>query len=192
MKGVSTRKVAEVLESLIDCNPSAQTVSLLTKELDEEVKRFHRRKLEDVYRVIIFDGIRVKVKRALRVMKFVVLCAYGIRWDGVKEMISFMVVDSESEENSMKMINNLYERGLEGEKLELIVTDGAPGLQRALDMVYPYTPRQRCWVHKLRNIASKVPKKLQEECLREVEKIYLAKNRKEAGRGVPGVGGGVV
>lgn len=180
--------MAEVLESLIDCNPSAQTVSLLTKELDEEVKRFHRRKLEDVYRVVIFDGIRVKVKRALRVMKFVVLCAYGIRWDGVKEMISFMVVDSESEENSMKMINNLYERGLEGEKLELIVTDGAPGLQRALDMVYPYTPRQRCWVGEAEEHSVKGSEEATRRVFKGSEEDILSEEQEGGGKRSSGSG----
>lgn len=47
-------------------------------------------------------------------------------------------------------------------------------------MVYPQLKRQRCWVHKLRNVADKLPKRLQENCLKEAKKIYLARNKKEA------------
>lgn len=77
-------------------------------------------------------------------------------------------------------MNDLYRRGLKGRRLDLIITDGAPGLHAALDMVYPYTPRQRCWVHKLRNVAGKLSRKVQEECLRGAKLIYLASNHKEA------------
>jgi len=47
-------------------------------------------------------------------------------------------------------------------------------------MVYPYTPRQRCWVHKLRNVAVKLSRNIQKECLSGAKLIYLAANRKEA------------
>jgi len=50
----------------------------------------------------------------------------------------------------------------------------------ALDMVYPYVPRQRCWVHKLRNVSSKLRKRDQEACLAGAKEIYKARNRREA------------
>ena len=50
----------------------------------------------------------------------------------------------------------------------------------AVSSIYPFTPVQRCWVHKLRNIASKLPKKAHNSCLFEAKKIYLAQNRKSA------------
>jgi transposase-like protein len=48
--------------------------------------------------------------------------------------------------------------------------------------VYPYVPVQRCWAHKLRNVAAKLPRKLQGECLGELKKVYLAENQREAVR----------
>ena len=59
----------------------------------------------------------------------------------------------------------------------MIATDGCPGLHAAMDTVYPYIPRQRCWAHKLRNVANNIRRKDQEECLTAAKKIYLAKNR---------------
>jgi len=55
--------------------------------------------------------------------------------------------------------------------------DGCAGLLRAIETVYPFVAVQRCWVHKLRNIAVKLPRRT---CLRGAKKIYLAKNKKEA------------
>ena len=182
LAGVSTRRVKEVLEPLIGSSPSAQTVSQVTKSLDAEVRKFHRRKIKGCYRYLFLDGLTVKVKTATGVRKRLILCAYGIREDGRKELIDFRQAKSESEHEWETFLNDLYRRGLEGENLALIITDGAPGLHRALDMVYPYTPRQRCWVHKLRNVASKLPRKVQEDCLRGAKLIYLASSKREAVR----------
>ena len=75
---------------------------------------------------------------------------------------------------------DLYRRGLEGKDLKLITTDGCGGLHRALEMVYPYVPRQRCWAHKLRNVASRLKRRHQEECLSGAKLVYQAETRREA------------
>jgi len=180
LAGVSTRRVGEVLAKVKGENISAQTVSRIALSLDAEVDRFHRRQLKDVYRYLFLDGICLKVKGANEVHKRHVLCAYGITWNGKKEIISFHQAFSESEAQWEAFLRDLYERGLEGKQLCLIVTDGCPGLHRALETVYPYIPRQRCWVHKLRNVTNKVRKRDIEECMTGVRLIYLAQHRRKA------------
>ena len=54
------------------------------------------------------------------------------------------------------LLEDLYRRGLTGEHLRLIVTDGCPGLAAAIQTVYPRVLHQRCWVHKMRNILERV------------------------------------
>ena len=95
-------------------------------------------------------------------------------------MISFRQVPSESEAQWEAFLQGLYQRGLGGNRLRLITTDGCAGLHRALDMVYPYVPRQRCWAHKLRHVAAKLPRKHQGASLGEAKGIYLAHTRREA------------
>lgn len=180
LAGVSTRRVGEVMEPLLGCKPSAQTVSEITKELDEEVRDFHQCSLTDKYLYLILDGITLKVKGALGVKKKIVLCAYGITPEGERELINFRQVNTESEAKWEAFLNDLYQRDLKGGCLELIVTDGCAGLHAALDTVYPFVSRQRCWVHKLRNVSNKLPKRFHEECLLGAKKIYQAKNRREA------------
>jgi len=182
LAGVSTRRVKEVLEPLIGSSPSAQTVSEVTKSLNAEVRKFHRRKLKDWYKYLFLDGLTVKVKTSTGVKKRLILCAYGIREDGRKELIDFRQAKSESEHEWEVFLNDLYRRGLVGDNLELIITDGAPGLHSALDFVYTNIPRQRCWVHKLRNVAAKLPKKIEKECLSGAKLIYLANSKREAVR----------
>jgi transposase-like protein len=180
LAGVSTRRVGEVVEPLLGCKPSAQTISEVTKGLDKEVREFHQHSLEDKYLYLILDGIVLKVKGALGVKKKRVLCAYGITKEGKRELINFRQVSAESEAKWEAFLNDLYQRGLKGSFLKLIATDGCTGLHTALDTVYPFVQRQRCWVHKLRNVSNKLPRKYQEECLSGAKKIYQARNRREA------------
>jgi len=77
-------------------------------------------------------------------------------------------------------VDSLYRRGLKGKNLNLITIDGSRALRLAVDTVYPFTPVQRCWVHKLRNIASKLPKKAHGTYLFEAKNIYLAGSKKSA------------
>ncbi len=180
LAGVSTRRVGEVIEPLLGEGVSAQTVSRICRSLDAEVQRYHTRPLLDRYQYLFFDGIVLRVKGATEVNRRLVLCAYGIRYDGVRELIDFRQANSESEAQWLAFIHNLYERGLKGADLTMVTTDGCVGLHNALDTVYPYVPRQRCWAHKLRNVAAKLPRRIQEFCLAEAKTIYQAPTRREA------------
>jgi len=180
LAGVSTRRLGEVLEPVLGEAPSAQTVSRIARALDTEVRRYHSRRLQDRYQYLFLDGITLKVKGLTGVKKRLVLCAYGITLEGQRELVSFRQATAESEVHWEAFLSDLYNRGIEGKALRLVVTDGCPGLHQALDTAYPYIPRQRCWAHKLRNIASKLPRRYQDACLKEAKMIYLAQTRREA------------
>lgn len=180
LAGISTRRVGDALKPVLGQAPSAQTVSRVTAALDAEVWAFHRRRLVDRYRYLLLDGITLKVKGAEGVKRRFVLCAYGITMEGTREMVSFRQAASESEAQWEAFLRDLYERGLRGVSLTLVVTDGCPGLHGALETVYPYVPRQRCWAHKLRNAANYIRRRDQKECLKGARAIYLADTRRDA------------
>lgn len=180
LSGVSTRRVGEVLSTVGGENVSPQTVSRILRSLDREVHLFQNRPLADIYQYLFLDGICLKVKGSVERQKRQVLCAYGIRRDGKREVISFRQATDESEAKWEAFLRDLYDRGVVGRRLKLIVTDGCPGLHRALDTVYPYVSRQRCWAHKLRNVANKLKRQDQGECTREAARIYQAQTRREA------------
>lgn len=75
---------------------------------------------------------------------------------------------------------DLYRRGLEGRQLQLVVTDGCPGLAAALQTVYPRVARQRCWVHKLCNLLGAVRWRDHAAMKEDVQAIYQAASRAEA------------
>ncbi len=180
LRGVSTRQVEAVVEPLLGNGLSAQTVSRITQRLDGEVNRFHRRTLVDCYQYLFLDGVTLKVKGALGVRKKLLLCAYGVTPAGTRELVSFRQATAESEAQWEAFLRDLYQRGLTGLTLQLVTIDGNPGLRKALATVYPYIAVQRCWVHKLRNVAAKLPRRLQEACLRGLRDVYQAETRREA------------
>lgn len=183
LAGCSTRRTGEVLELLLGTRVSAQTVSRAVQALTPLVERFHERPVEDHYRVLFLDGVTQSVRTATgKAKKKVILVAYGITHSGHRELIDFRVAPSESEAAWHGFLNGLYHRGLEGERLELIVSDGGSGLIRAIDFLFPHVDHQRCWAHKLRNVAEKVKKADQKRVTAGARRIYLAANRRAATR----------
>jgi putative transposase len=181
LAGCSTRRTGEVLELLLGTKVSAQTVSRAVAELTPLVESFHRRELEDRYRVLLLDGVTQKLHTGTgRAKKKIVLVAYGITHAGRRELIDFMVSPSESENAWFGFLNRLHHRGLEGEALELIVSDGGAGLVKALEYVYAPVRHQRCWAHKLRNVADKVNRDDEGRVLAGARRIYLAPHRRAA------------
>jgi len=180
LSGLSTRKVGEVLEVVLGYKISATTVSNIAKQLDSSVSAFHTRALEDKYKYLFLDGITLKVKTLAGSVKKTVLVACGITGQGIKEIIAFRLAPGESEDAWYGFVDNLYRRGLSGKNLELIIFDGSSPLRRAIDIVYPYSAKQRCWVHKLRNVEAKLPKKGTKQVMDSAKKIYLADTRKDA------------
>ena len=184
--GISTRKVAEALFPVLGERVSASTVSQVGKQLDQVVKAFHRRPLKDQYRVLIFDGVVLSRKSGAGALRRPVLVVLGIRPDGKKEIIDFRLAPGESALAWEAFFNDLYRRGLKGEGVELIVTDGGAGLLAALPLVYSQVPLQRCWAHKIRNILDKVRKTDQasvKDCLHRVmEAKHVVEARQAAKR----------
>jgi transposase-like protein len=177
--GVSTRQAGRALATLIEDAVSASTVSAVAKVLDEAVGRWHRRPLTDHYRYLILDGVGVRIRLVGKVQRRVALCAYGITVAGRRELIDFLLVKAETEDTWYGCLWNLWSRGLRGPALELIVTDGHPGLIKALARLWPAVEHQRCWGHKLRNLENKL-KASQRTCLEEAKLIYQAEQRTEA------------
>lgn len=178
--GVSTRNVKDVLKPLLGINISASTVSNATKAVDKLVREFHSRPLIDEYQFLLLDGINISVRYGLKSIKKTVLVAYGITLFGVRELIDFRIVKSESKDACESFLNYLYSRGLTGNNLKLIITDGGKGLIAALGFVYPEIKHQRCWFHKLQNITKLLRKRDQKEIIRALQRIYNACSKAKA------------
>ena len=177
--GVSTRQTGRALATLVQDAVSASTVSAVAKALDSSVLAFHRRRLSDRYRYLMLDGVSVRLRLVGRVQRRMVLCAYGVSLQGQRELIDFQLVKAEGEDTWYGFLWNLWSRGLRGEFLQLIVTDGQAGLTKALGRIWSAVAHQRCWAHKLRNVENKL-KASQRPCLEEARLLYQAPHRTEA------------
>ncbi len=156
--GLSTRKVAIALLPILGRRISAGTVSQVAKTLDSAVAAFHHRPLKDIYPVLMLDGVVLSRKTGAGAIRRPVLVALGLRPDGKKEIIDYRLAVAESAAQWELFLTDLYRRGLEGARLEMICVDGGSGLLAALPIVYPDIPVQRCWAHKIRNVLGKVRK----------------------------------
>jgi putative transposase len=108
------------------------------------------------------------------------LVAYGVKHDGRRQLLAFLRSSGESQSAWEGFLNYLYRRGLCGKRLQLIVTDGCPGLASAIQSVYPQVKHQRCSVHKMRNILEKVRKRDYDAVKTGAQAIYCADNLRQA------------
>jgi putative transposase len=182
LRGISTRQVGQVLEPVLGESYSAQTISNITRQLNQAVAQFHRRPLRDDYVYLFLDGVVLKVRDlAAKVRRRMVLVAYGVLPNGKRQILAYQFTHGESEAAWVEFLQDLFLRGLTGQNLRLIVSDGGKGLRAALPVVYPRIPQQLCWAHKMRNIAGKV--RCQEgSCVAQASAIYRASSKKQAQR----------
>jgi putative transposase len=174
LRGISTRQVGRIVATLSGEAVSAQTVSRLTRDLDGAVQQFHKAPLKDEWAYVFLDGVNLKVRRPAGRQCVQMLVAYGVRPDGTRQLLAFLRTKGESQADWEALLEDLYRRGLKGDKLLLIVTDGCPGLAAAIQTVYPRVAHQRCWVHKMRNILDKVRKRDHDAVKTGAQAIYLA------------------
>jgi putative transposase len=144
------------------------------------VRQFHQARLSDDYVYLFLDGVSLRVRRPSGRKQVQMLVAYGIRRDGSRHLLAFLRSQGEGQADWEALLQDLYRRGLEGRSLQLILTDGCPGLAAAIRTVYPRVRHQRCWVHKMRNILEKARKCDYDEIKAGAQAIYRAESRAQA------------
>ncbi|HEY4816337.1 MAG TPA: IS256 family transposase [Candidatus Acidoferrum sp.] len=177
LRGISTRQVSDVLQPVLGETYSAMTISNVTRQLNTAVQQFHRGPLLDEYLYLFLDGIVLKVRdSAGKVRRRMILVAYRVTRAGLRRVLAYQFAQDESQAAWEQFLQDLYLRGLEGKALQLIVSDGGKGLQAALPFIFPHVPVQRCWAHKLRNIADKVSRQ-EGSCVGQAYAMYRAPSR---------------
>lgn len=176
--GFSTRKQQKFFQAFIGDSVSHQTASRMMQNLADDLRTYQTSTIEDKYRFLIIDGLWVHIKE-IDIKKRPVLFALGITKDGKQEIIAFKLARGETEEEYTAFLNDLYRRGLLGKSLELIISDGSEAIIAGCNTVYPYTPRQRCYTHKLRNLLQNIQHKIKHrpKMARQASNIYKAPSR---------------
>lgn len=179
--GLSTRKQRRFFRSFIGDSVSHSTASRLINNLEEDLKDYRTRRIEDKYKYLLIDGLWVSVKEK-RIHKRPIIFVLGITLDNKKEIIGFKLCKGETELEVTSLLNDLYRRGLEGKNLKLISSDGAKGIRSAINMVYPYAKWQLCYTHKLRNLSKNIHHKTKHRkpMMKQASVIYKAKSKRQA------------
>ena len=172
IRGLSTRDIEATLQEP-DGRPmfSRSMISTLSERLYAQYQEFSQRDLSSFDVVYLFvDGVYESVKRYTNGQTL--LCAWAICSDGTKRFVHLSAVESESKDSWELFFEGMSKRGLR--QPLLVISDGAPGLIAALEKYFPRADRQRCIAHKLRNIASKLPRDVQKVILEKIKAVYYA------------------
>jgi putative transposase len=178
VSGTSTQKVGKVAEKLLGVAPSASTISRLNQALTEQYAAWRDRRLLDHYRIIYLDGIHFTVRHGTQTDATMILTALGVDLGGSREVLAFRACAQEDKESGGCLLQDLRTRGVS--EIDLIVTDGHDGLLAAVAALFPATLRQRCLVHKQRNVLSAIPRREQQEVVAELTGIWKQKTREQA------------
>jgi transposase-like protein len=178
-RGLSTRDIEDALEEATgDRLLSRTAVSQITEVLWDEYEAFAERDLSGFEVEYLFLDAVYESLRQQGGGKEGVMCAWAICADGRKVMLHLALGNKESYANWLEFLRDMVRRGLQ-EPVQ-ITTDGAPGLMRAVEEVFPNSLRQRCLAHKTRNVTDKVPDSVRAELKNAVRAAYYAPNREVA------------
>ena len=178
VRGLSTRDIEETLtdedgKALL----SRSSVSRLTDRLYQEYEAFSERDLSGKDVVYLFvDGVYEAVRSYTN--NQAILCAWAILSDGSKELLHLAAAGSESTESWCGFFEEMTARGLR--QPLLVIHDGSAALKAGIRESFPDSDRQRCLVHKLRNIGAKLPDTARDEVLAQVKMVYYASDRETA------------
>lgn len=178
VSGTSTHKVGKVAETLMGVAPSASAVSRLNQTLTEQFKTWRERPLLAHYRILYLDGIHFTVRHGTQTDSTIILTALGVDLQGNKDVLALRACAEEDKDGWICLLQDLRTRG--ATQLDLIVTDGHEGLLAAVSTLFSATPRQRCVVHKQRNVLNAIPHRERKEVSAELAGIFKQEKKEDA------------
>jgi putative transposase len=170
VKGVSTRKVDDLVRALGIDGISRSEVSRICRVLDEEVRTFLGRPIEEPCPYLWLDATFHKVREAGRVVSVATVVAIGVTEQGERTVLGAATGASEDHQFWTSFLRQLVKRGLRG--VRLVISDAHEGLRQAIAKVLHEAAWQRCRVHFMRNVLSVVPKQAQDAVAAIVRTIF--------------------
>jgi putative transposase len=176
--GVSTHKVGEVAQTLMGVAPSASTMSRLNQTLTQQFDAWRQRPLQDHWRILYLDGVHFSIRHGEKADSTIILTALGVDLAGNKEVLALRACAEEDKDGWACLLHDLRSRG--ATHIDLLVTDGHDGLLAALSEQFTATPRQRCLVHKQRNVLNAIPRRERGDIQAELVGIWDQPTKEEA------------
>jgi transposase-like protein len=178
LAGTNTRRVRRALAALFSGTVGKDTVSRTWRKVKGDWDAWNSRSLaeEPIVRLIL-DGTVVRVRLDRKATSISLLVVLGVRADGQKVLLAIKSMGGESAEAWRTVLDDLIKRGLR--RPEFLIVDGAPGLDKAIAVVWDGVPVQRCTVHKHRNLLAHAPERLHEEITADYNDMIYATTPEE-------------
>jgi putative transposase len=178
LAGTNTRRVRRALATLFNGAVGKDTVSRVWRKVKGDWDAWNKRSLADepIIRLIL-DGTAVRVRLDKKSTSISLLVALGVRQDGQKVLLAVKNMGGESEAAWRVLLDDLVTRGVKTP--ELVIVDGAPGLEKALAVLWSDMLVQRCTVHKHRNLLAHAPDQLHEEVSADYNDMIYAASKSE-------------
>ncbi len=178
LSGTNTRRVRRALSAVFKGAVGKDVVSRTWRKVKGDWDAWNARSLKDEPIVrLILDGTVVRVRLDKKATSFSHLVALGVRQDGQKVLLGVKNMGGESEEAWRALLDDLVKRGLKTP--ELVMVDGAAGLEKALAALWSDMPVQRCTVHKHRNLLAHAPERLHDEISADYKDMIYAGTKQE-------------
>ena len=176
--GVSTQQVGGVIQEITGQQPSASTVSRVFHTLEAEYAVWKTRPLASHYQYVFADGTYFTVIYEQKGIKMAVLAVVGINLAGQREVLGFTTGDRENEQAWTDLLEQFKQRGLQ--TVGLWVTDGNQAMLNAIERKFPTAQRQRCVLHKMKNVLGYLPKQQHQAIEPELKAIFYQESRTKA------------
>ena len=178
LAGTNTRRVRRALKAVFAGEVGKDVVSRTWRKVKGDWDAWNVRSLteEPIIRLIL-DGTVVRVRLDKKATSISLLVALGVRADGQKVLLAIKNMGGESEAAWRALLDDLVKRGLKTP--ELVIVDGAPGLEKALAALWSDVLVQRCTVHKHRNLLAHAPERLHEEISNDYKDMIYAATKQE-------------
>lgn len=152
--GLSNKQIVTFVEDTYGASYSRQTVSLITEVINDTVVEFKSRVLSKRYVALFIDATYVPIRFENKFEKQALHLIVGINELGLQEVIGYVIGFTENNALWTEILEDIKSRGVE--EVDIIVSDGLPGIDKTIKKCFPNSRIQRCTIHLMRNIKNRV------------------------------------
>ena len=172
--GMTVRDIAAHLGDLYGIQVGRDTISRVTDAVLEDVEAWRTRPLDQVYPIVYFDALRVKVREDRSVRNLACYLALGVTVDGEREVLGIWWQETEGAKFWLAVLNDLRRRGVQDVLIACV--DGLKGFPEAIEATFPHAWVQTCIVHLIRASLRYVNYRDLKKVTSALRPIYTAEN----------------
>ena len=177
-RGMTVRDIQGHLEEIYGVEVSPDLISSVTNDVMADLREWQNRPLEELYPIVFFDAIRMKIRDEGTVKNKAVYLAIGVDLEGHKDVLGIWIAKTEGAKFWLSVFTELKNRGLTDVLIACV--DGLKGLPEAIESVFPEAEVQLCIVHMVRNSLKFVSYKDRKKIASDLKDVYRAATESQA------------